>query len=143
MFNKPLILILLSSLALNVLFGYMSYAFYGQKQVIKEKLIQCEGHTLSLKASLEREKKLCLIQDALVTEWTKEEQQAEKDTQESLSKIDRMLIAPAIRNNISSSVEEHNEKDSTIDLDSKLPDSLVRMLSEDCLRAKGSSCSNP
>ena len=39
MFNKPLILTLLASLALNALFGYMSYAFYGQKQIIKEKLI--------------------------------------------------------------------------------------------------------
>ena len=143
MFNKPLIIILLSSLALNALFGYMSYAFYGQKQVIKEKLVQCEGHALSLKASLEREKKLCLIQDTLVTEWTKEEQQAEKDTQESLSKIDRMLTTPVIRNDISSNVEGQNEKASTIDLDSKLPTDLVRVLSEDCFRAKGSPCITP
>ena len=143
MFNKPLILILLSSLALNALFVYMSYAFYGQKQVIKEKLIQCEGHTLSLKASLEREKKLCLIQDTLVTEWMKEEQQAEKDTQESLSKIDRMLTIPVIRNGISSNAEGQNEKASTIDLDSKLPTDLIRVLSEDCLRAKGSPCIAP
>lgn len=143
MFNKPLILTLLASLTLNVLFGYMSYAFYGQKQVIKEKLIQCEGHTLSLKASLEREKKLCLIQDTLVTEWMKEEQQAEKDTQESLSKIDRMLTTPVIRNGISPNAEGQNEKASTIDLDSKLPTDLVRVLSEDCLRAKGSPCIAP
>ena len=141
MFNKPLILILLVSLALNCLFGYLSFRFYGVKEGLKVELVQCQASNVSLKKSVENHKEICKIQDSISVEWKKEEQQVEKDVDESVAEIDKMIIRP--QSNTTSSVEEHNEKDNTIDLDAKLPDSLIRMLSENCLRAKGSSCTNP
>ena len=145
MFNsvltRPLILILLVSLALNGLFGYLSYAFYSSKQALKSELIQCQASNTSLEKSVENHKEICKIQDSISTEWKKEEQRVEKDVDNSVDEIDKMITKT--QSNTTSNVEEQNEKDSTIDLDSKLPDSLVRMLSENCLRAKGSSCTNP
>ena len=141
MFNKQLLLILLVSLALNGLFGYLSYHFYGVKQSLKAELVQCQASNSSLEKSVENHKEICKIQDSISAEWKKEEQQVEKDMDNSVAEIDKIILKSP--RNTASSLEEQNEKDSTIDLDSKLPDSLVRVLSENCLRAKGSSCTNP
>ena len=140
MFNKPLILALLVSLSLNGLFGYLSYAFYSSKQGLKAELVQCQASSVSLEKSMENHKEICKIQDSISAEWKKEEQQVEKDVDASVAEIDKMIIKSP---HTTSNVEEHNEKDSTLNLDSKLPDSLVRMLSEHCLRSKGSPCSAP
>ena len=140
MFSKPLILTLLISLSLNGLFGYLSYHFYGVKQGLKAELVQCQASSVSLEKSMENHKEICKIQDSISAEWKKEEQHVEKDVDNSVAEIDKMISKS---HSTTSNVEEHNEKDSTINLDAKLPDSLVRMLSENCLRAKGSSCTNP
>ena len=140
MFNKQLLLILLVSLALNGLFGYLSYHFYGVKQGLKAELVQCQASSVSLEKSMENHKEICKIQDSISAEWKKEEQQVEKDVDDSVAEIDKMIIKS---HTTTSNAEEHNEKDSTLNLDTKLPDSLVRVLSENCLRAKGSSCSRP
>ena len=139
MLNSILIRILLVSLALNGLFGYLSYHFYGVKQGLKTELVQCQASTIFLEKSMENHKEICKIQDSISAEWKKEEQQVEKDVDDSVAEIDKMVI----KSHTTSNAEEHNEKDSTLNLDTKLPDSLVRVLSENCLRAKGSSCSHP
>ena len=141
MFNKQLFLILLVSLSFNGLFGYLSYAFYSSKQALKSELVQCQQNNLSLEKSVENHRKLCAIQDSISVEWKKEEQQVEKDVDNSVAEIDKMIIKP--RTNTTSVVEEQDEKDTTFSLDSKLPSDLIRLLSENCLRAKGSSCINP
>ena len=141
MFNKQLLIILIVSLSFNGLFGYLSYVFYGSKQALKSELMQCQQNTLSLEKSVENHRKLCAIQDSIAVEWKKEEQQVEKDVDNSVAEIDKMIIKP--RTNTTSVVEEQDEKDSAFSLDSKLPSDLIRLLSENCLRAKGSSCINP
>ena len=139
MFNKQLLLFLIVSLSLNGLFGYLSYHFYGVKQGLKAELVQCQASSVSLEKSMENHKEICKIQDSISAECKKEEQQVEKDVDASVAEIDKMII----KSHTTSNVGEHNEKDSTLNLDTKLPDSLVRVLSENCLRAKGSSCSHP
>ena len=138
----------MSSLKLNIFLAVMLilavayiYRDAGSKQGLKSELMQCQQNTISLEKSVENHRKLCALQDSISTEWKKEEQQVEKDVDNSVDEIDKMITKT--QSNTTSNVEEQNEKDSTIDLDSKLPDSLVRVLSENCLRAKGSSCTNP
>jgi len=139
MFNsvltRPLILILFVSLSFNGLFGYLSYAFYSSKQALKSELMQCQQNTLSLEKSVENHRKLCAIQDSIYTEWKKEEQGVEKDTESFVEQIDKAVVAKKATSN--------ETKQTYVDMDSSLSPDVVRVLGETCLRAKGSSCSHP
>ena len=144
MFSKPIILTLLVSLAFNGLFGYLSYHFYGSKQALKSELMQCQQNTISLEKSVENHRKLCAIQDSISTEWKKEEQQAESETQSTVDKIDKLSIKPSVAKKETFVAEKAtDEKDNVVDIDGKLSDDLVRLLSQSCLSAKGSACSPP
>ena len=143
---KSLGIALLLSLLANVgLFAYLSVV-QGQKKVIRGELTLCQGAVKQASESLEKEQKKCKIQEDIVTDLSKEQQSLEKDTDDVISKIDLMRIqSPVI---LKEQVVRHaslkeSEQSVQISIDSKLPDSLVRMLSEHCLRAKGSPCSSP
>jgi len=135
MLSKPLILALLVSLSFNGLFGYLSYAFYSSKQALKSELVQCQQNTLSLEKSVENHRKLCAIQDSISTEWKKEEQGAEKDTESFVEQIDKSVVAKKATSN--------ETKQTYVDMDSSLSPDVVRVLGEACLHSKGSSCSHP
>lgn len=137
---------LLLSLLANVgLFAYLSVV-QGQKRAIQGELTLCQGVVKQASESLEKEQKKCKIQEDIVTELSKEQQSLEKDTDDVISKIDLMRIqSPVILKEqaVRHTPPKESEQSVQISIDSKLPDSLVRMLSEHCLRAKGSPCSAP
>lgn len=142
MFSKPIILTLLVSLAFNGLFGYLSYHFYGVKQALKGELMQCQQNTLSLEKSVENHRKLCALQDSISTEWKKEEQEAEKDTESFVEQIDKVVVAKKATV-VAKEATSNETKQTYVDMDSSLPPDIVRVLGEACLRAKGSPCSRP
>lgn len=132
MVNRTLITFLIVSLSLNGLFGYVSYAFYGQKVKVQQSLSLCQEANKALENSVKRQQSLCKIQDAVVSEYKEEQKEHRDKTQDYLDKLDRL-----------SRKEEQHELHSQSILDRKLPDDLVRMLSESCLHSKGRACTNP
>lgn len=148
MLNKPLILTLLVSLSFNGLFGYLSYSFYSDKAVAESALDQAKGANKSLQESLDKKDKACLITDAIVSEYQEEKQEIVKEKDRDLSTIDKMMALPSPTENKQKRQENAKEQkgvegNSVINLDSKLPDNLVSLLSESCHRSKGSTCTNP
>ena len=139
------IALLLSLLANAGLFAYLSVV-QGQKKAIQGELTLCQGVVKQTSESLEKEQKKCKIQEDIVADMSKEQQSLEKDTDDVISKIDLMRIqSPVILKEqaVRHTPSKESEQSVQISVDSKLPDSLVRMLSEHCLRAKGSPCSSP
>ena len=137
--------LLLSLLANAGLYAYLSVV-QGQKKAIQGELTLCQGVVKQTSESLEKEQKKCKIQEDIVTDLSKEQQSLEKDTYDVISKIDLMRAQPTVilrEQVVRHTSPKESEQSVQISIDSKLPDSLVRMLSEHCLRAKGSPCSNP
>jgi cytoskeletal protein RodZ len=145
MLNKPLILALLVSASLNFMFGYLSYSFYSDKAVAQAQLDTAVKANKDLKESLDKKETACKITDVIVSEYTKEKQEIVKETDGVLNAIDKLPSEPV---QVESKPKgQENAKEQTVDkqtnivsLDDKLPTDLVRMLSEVCLRAKGSAC---
>lgn len=146
MLNKIALYALVLSLAANAgLYTYIT-VLDDQKKAIQGELTLCQGAVKQASESLEKEQKKCKIQEDIVTELSKEQQSLEKDTDDVISKIDLMRIqSPVILKEqvVRHASPKESEQSVQISIDSKLPDSLVRMLSEHCLRAKGSPCSAP
>ena len=146
MLIKSLGIALLLSLLANVgLYTYLSVV-QKQKKVIQGELTLCRGVVKQASESLEKEQKKCKIQEDIVTELSKEQQSLEKDTDDVISKIDLMRIqSPVILKEqvVRHASPKESEQSVQISIDSKLPDSLARMLSEHCLRSKRSPCSAP
>ena len=137
------IALLLSLLANAGLYAYLSVV-QGQKKAIQGELTLCQGVVKQTSESLEKEQKKCKIQEDIVTDLSKEQQSLEKDTYDVISKIDLMRAQPTVilrEQVVRHTSPKESEQSVQISIDSKLPDSLVRMLSEHCLRSKGSPCS--
>lgn len=155
MFSKPIVLTLLLSLSFNGLFGYLSYKFYSDKAVAESQLADVVKANKSLVDSLQKKEAACKIEDAINTEYQIEKQELRTKTDSELIAIDKMIDVPApqvqsvkpLQNNANNPVlrtEVSNETSNVyISLDSELPPSLVRLLSENCIRNKGSACTNP
>ena len=146
--SKQIIIALLVSISLNGLFGYLSYSFYSDKAVADAQLATAVDANKDLEESLDKKDTACKITDVIVSDYTKEKQEIVKETDGVLSDIDRL---PSIPVQVESKPKrQENVKEQTADkqtnivsLDDKLPDDLVRLLSEVCLRAKGGSCDYP
>lgn len=146
MLNKIALYALVLSLAANA--GLITYnvVLSSQKKAIQGELTLCQGVVKQTSESLEKEQKKCKIQEDIVTDLGKEQQSLEKDTDDVISKIDLMRTqSPVILKEqvVRHASPKESEQSVQISVDSKLPDSLVRVLSEHCLRAKGSPCSAP
>lgn len=139
--SKPLILALLVSLSLNGLFGYLSYTFYGDKVKALASLEAALDNNKTLEKSLENQEAVCKIAEDVSVEFKKEEQEVEKDTNNTVSEIDKMVVVK--KETVVAKEATKNEESNYVALDGRLPDSLVRLLSEHCLRTKGSACSHP
>jgi len=145
MLNKPLIIALFVSLTFNVLFAYLSYTFYSDKAVAESQLTTAVKANKDLKESLDKKETACKITDVIVSDFTREKQEIVKETEGVLSDIDKLPSAP-IQVESKPKRQENvkgQTKDTPVSLDAKLPDDLVRLLSESCSRAKGSACDSP
>jgi hypothetical protein len=145
MFNKPFVIALLVSISLNCLFGYLSYSFYSDKAVAESQLATAVGANKDLKESLDKKETACKIADVIVSEYQTEKQEIVKETDGVLNAIDKLPSEPVQVESKPKGQENAKEqtKDTPVSLDAKLPDDLVRLLSESCSRAKGSACDSP
>lgn len=145
MLSKPLIIALFVSISLNCLFGYLSYSFYSDKTVAESQLDAAVDANKGLQESLDKKEGACKITDTIVSEYTKEKQEIVKETDGVLNDIDKLRAVPTQVESKPKRQENVKEqtKDAPVSLDAKLGDDLVRMLSEVCLRAKGSACDPP
>lgn len=145
MLSKPFIIALIVSISLNCLFGYLSYSFYSDKALAESQLATAVAANKELKESLNKKDTACKIADVIVSEYTKEKQEIVKETDGVLNDIDKL---PSVSTQAESKPKrQENAKEQTEDtpvsLDGELPADLVRLLSESCLRAKGSNCDHP
>ena len=140
MFSKPIIIALFVSISLNCLFGYLSYSFYSDKAVAESQLVTAVDANKDLKESLDKKETACKITDVIVSEYTKEKQEIVKETDGILGAIDKLPSTPVQVEIKPKRQENVKEQIDVVSLDGKLPADLVRLLSEVCLRAKGSAC---
>lgn len=145
MLSKPLIISLFISLTFNCLFGYLSYTFYSDKAVAESQLATAVDANKDLKESLDKKETACKITDVIVSEYTKEKQEIVKETDGVLNAIDK-LPSTSVQVESSPKRQENANKqveDAPVSLDAKLGYDIKRVLSQSCLRAKGSDCDNP
>ena len=140
MLSKPFIIALFVSISLNCLFGYLSYSFYSDKAVAESQLVTAVKANKDLKESLDKKETACKITDAIVSDYTKEKQEIVKETDGVLNDIDKIPSVSTQAESKPKRQENAKEQTNIVSLDDKLPADLVRLLSEVCLRAKGSAC---
>lgn len=146
--TKPLLLALFVSVALNGLFGYLSYSFYSDKAVAESQLDTAVDANKGLQESLDKKATACKIADVIVSEYTKEKQEIVKETDGVLNDIDKL---PSVPTQVESSPKrQENAKEQSaekqanvVSLDGLLGDDTKRVLSQSCLRAKGNNCDHP
>lgn len=143
--TKPLLLALFVSVALNGLFGYLSYSFYSDKAVAQSQLATAVDANKNLKESLDKQETACKITDVIVSDYTKEKQEIVKETDGVLSDIDKL---PSVPSEVESSPKRQENakeqtKDTPVSLDAKLSDDIKRVLSQSCHSAKGNNCDYP
>ena len=143
MLSKPLISALFVSLTFNALFGYLSYSLYSDKAVVESQLDAAVDANKDLQLSLYKKEVACKITDFIVSEYTKEKQEIVKETDGVLNAIDKIVSTYTQVESKSKRQENAKEQTDAVRLDDKLPADLVRLLSEVCLRAKGSACVYP
>ena len=144
MLSKPLILALLVSISFNITFGYLSYSFYSDKAVAEAQLTTAVNANKDLKESLDKKETACLAIDENVAGYIKEKQEIVKETDGVLSDIDKLPSMPIqVESKPKRQENVKEQSDAYVPLDGRISDDLVRMLSEVCLRAKGSSCDSP
>ena len=137
MFSKPLILVLLISLSLNLTFGYLSYSFYSDKAVAESHLATAVDANKGLQESLDKKDTACKLADDISTENTSEQKELEESKQELLSKIDSLPSKAAIV--VNKTAESSSPKKGLIapelgtgvaDIDDKLPEELKLITQE-------------
>lgn len=143
MLTKPFIIALLVSISLNCLFGYLSYSFYSAKAVVESQLDTAVDANKGLQESLDKKETACLAIDENVAGYIKEKQEIVKETDGVLSDINKLPSVPSEVESSPKRQENAKEQTNIVSLDDKLPADLVRLLSEVCLRAKGSACDHP
>ena len=140
MLSKPLILALVFFISLSALFGYISYSYYAEKQVLQERLGVSEANAKLLSSAIERAEKAHVISDKVVAEYVSESQEivaAKDDVLERLDKLAAVVVEPVKQ-------DEKNAIQTTnfVSLGGRLPPSLVGLLAEACIRSKGVACND-
>lgn len=138
------------SLYLNVLlfslvclFGYLSYSFYSDKAVAESQLDTVVDANKGLQESLYKKDTACKITDVIVSDYTKEKQEIVKETDGVLNDIDKLPSMPVQVDSSPKRQENAKEQSNIVNLDGLLGDDIKRVLSQSCLRAKGSNCDYP
>lgn len=141
--TKPLLLALFVSVALNGLFGYLSYSFYSDKAVAESQLEVAIVSNKFMVLSLERKSAACTLQDKIAAENQTEQQEIAGKTEAVLNAIDKMVSVSVVEENASNGAQNVNKQSNVVSLDGVLPSTLVSLLNESCNRSKGSACTNP
>ena len=141
--TKSLLLALFVSVALNGLFGYLSYSFYSDKAVAESQLEVAVVSNKFMALSLERKSAACTLQDKIAAENQTEQQEIAGKTDAVLNAIDKMVVVPTVLQKTSNEAENVNKQSNVVSLDGVLPSTLVSLLNESCNRSKGSACTHP
>jgi hypothetical protein len=139
MISKPLSLVLLVSISFNLLFGYLSYEFYGDKKKAEISLDVAVKTNKELSDSLGKKETSCKIDEAVSTEFQVENKAKEKEKDETIKQIDKLSSADKI---VAPKATTENTN-AEISLDSRLPADLAGLLQRHCDSTKGSACDNP
>ena len=141
--TKPLLLALFVSVALNGLFGYLSYSFYSDKAVAESQLEVAIVSNKFMAVSLERKDRVCTLQDKIAAENQTEQQEIAGKTEAVLNAIDKMASVSVVEENSPNGAENVNKQSNVVSLDAELPESLRVLLQDSCNRSKGSECTHP
>ena len=141
--TKPLLLALFVSVALNGLFGYLSYSFYSDKAVAESQLEVAVVSNKFMALSLERKDKVCTLQDKIAAENQTEQQEIAGKTEAVLNASDKMVVVPQVLQKTSNESENVNKQSNIASLDAELPEPLRLLLQDSCNRSKGSECTHP
>ena len=141
--TKPLLLALFVSVALNGLFGYLSYSFYSDKAVAEDQLEVAIVSNKFMALSLERKGAACTLQDKIAAENQTEQQEIAGKTEAILNAIDKMASVSVVEEKAPKGAENVNKTSNVVSLDAELPESLRLLLQDSCNRSKGSECTNP
>lgn len=139
MLSKPFILALLISLSFNSLFGYLSYKFHADASKAEQALGVAVEANKGLEKSILLQDTACKIADSVSTENQKDQKEVEQLRQKALDRIDKL---PSASNPTrSENKDQNNEENPYVNLDGKLPDSLVELLqsSYHSLQGQGAS----
>ena len=139
MLSKPLILALLFFISLSGLFGYASYHFYAEKQLVEERLAVSEANAKLLSGALLKAEKARELADTITSEYVFDSKDIIASKEDVLNKIDELaVVVEAVKQ------EEKNaiQTNSFVSPSGKLSPSLIGLLTEACLHAKGADCDN-
>ena len=129
MFNSWMFYLILGLSASTLGFGYLSYYQTGKRAEAESALVQVIDANTELQKSLNLQLKSCEISDSVTSEYQSEKRVQQDKTQTTISKIDSLpKKIPQV------------SQDAEIDIDSRLPADLQRMLSESCLPNEGDAC---
>lgn len=113
------------------IFGYVSYQLSEQKGMAVQALHEAQDRLADSEKSLNLQIKSCEISDSVVSEYQAEKQVMQGKVQTTISKIDSLpKKAPQVSQN------------AEIDIDSKLPADLQRVLSEAINNYQGSAAND-
>lgn len=141
--TKPLLLALFVSIALNGLFGYLSYSFYSDKSVAESQLEVAIVSNKFMAVSLERKSAACTLQDEMAAENQTEQLQIVEEKDADLNAIDKMASVSVVEENASNGAQNVNKQSNIASLDAELPEPLRLLLQDSCNRSKGSACTAP
>lgn len=150
MLNKPLFLVIAVLFSFNLLFGYLSYTFYGKLKQAEISLDKAVEANKSLESSLELKAKSCKIDETVSTEFQVENKAKEKEKEDVISELDKIEFKARTGVDLESTTlykyanpKTKSEKVDEISLDSKLPAAVAGLLQRHCDSVKGSACDNP
>lgn len=126
--SGPMLYLVFGLSASTLGFGYLSYSLYADKAVAVHALKESQETIAGYEKSLNLQIKSCEISDEVSSEYQAEKQVMQGKTHATISKIDSLpKKAPQV------------SQDAEIDIDSKLPADLQRVLSEASNNYQGSA----
>lgn len=129
--NNILIGALLFFICSTGIFGYISYDLSEQKGAAVQALHETQDRLADSEKSLNLKHLSCEISDKVTNEYQTEKQVQQDKVQATVSKIDALPNKP-----IQAAPNEIND----INIDSKLPDSVISLLRESCVPDEGLAC---
>jgi len=131
--NNILIGALLFFICSTGIFGYVSYDLSEQKGMAVQALQEAQDRLLESEKSLKLQLKSCEISDSVTSEYQSDKQAQQDKVTTTISKVD----------SLPKKTTQQVNQDAEIDIDSKLPADLKRVLSESCLPNEGDACDAP
>lgn len=115
------------------IFGYVSYQLSEQKGMAVQALHEAQDRLADSEKSLNLQIKSCEISDSVTSEYQAEKQVMQGKTQATISKIDSLPKKPT---------QAPSNEINDINIDSKLPDSVISLLRESCVPDEGQVCTH-